>query len=88
MYVNINIYIYTYKSYIHNRYTILNANNIGDESDREFVKQDTDFLFKNLPYLRKISNTVTTLGAKVNVITEGAGTKKKPKKSIKKVLKK
>ena len=67
---------------------ILNANNIGDESDREFVKQDTDHLFKNLPYLRKISNTVTTLGAKVNVITEGAGTKKKPKKSIKKVLKK
>ena len=67
---------------------ILDSNNIGDESDREFVKQDTDFLFENLPYLRKISNTVTTLGAKVNVITEGAGTKKKPKKSIKKVLKK
>lgn len=66
---------------------ILNANNIGDESNREFVKQDTDFLFENLPYLRKISNTVTTLGAKVNVITEGAGTKKL-KKSIKKVLKK
>ena len=66
---------------------ILDANNIGDESDREFVKQDTDFLFENLPYLRKISNTVTTLGAKVNVITEGAGTKKL-KKSIKKVLKK
>ena len=65
---------------------ILDANNIGDESDREFVKQDTDFLFENLPYLRKISNTVTTLGAKVNVITEGAGTKKL-KKSIKKVLK-
>lgn len=66
---------------------ILNANNIGDESNREFVKQDTDFLFENLPYLRKISNTVTTLGAKVNVITEGAGIKKL-KKSIKKVLKK
>ena len=63
---------------------ILDANDIGDDSDREFVKQDTDFLFENLPFLRKFSNTITTLGARANVITEGMGVKnllkKKPKK--------
>jgi hypothetical protein len=56
---------------------ILNANNIGDESNFEFVKQDTDYLFENLPYLRKFSNMVTTLGAKVDILKSGAGTKKK-----------
>ncbi len=30
--------------------SILDANNIGNESDRSFVKQDTDFLFENLQY--------------------------------------
>jgi hypothetical protein len=60
--------------------SVLDANNIGDESDKEFVKQDTAFLFENLPYLRKISNTITTLGARANVITTGAGSVyKKPK---------
>ena len=62
---------------------ILDANNIGDESDREFVKQDTDFLFENLDFLRKFSNTVTTIGARVNVLTTGAGKKKSSKKIIK-----
>jgi hypothetical protein len=57
----------------------LDANNIGDESDKEFVKQDTAFLFENLTYLRKISNTVTTIGARANVITTGAGYKKTKK---------
>ena len=64
---------------------ILKSNNIGDESDVVFVKQDTDFLFKNLPILQKIANTTTNLGATVDVLTQGAGNKKKP---IKKVLKK
>ena len=66
---------------------ILDANNIGDSSDREFVKQDTAFLFENLPYLRKIANTVTTLGARVDVITEGAGfkSKRKSKKRLKEI---
>jgi hypothetical protein len=63
---------------------ILQANNIGDESDVEFVKQDTDFLFKNLPILQRIANTTTSLGEKINIITEGAGNKKKPKKVLKK----
>ena len=52
---------------------ILNSNNIGNEEDRNFVKQDTKSLFDNLPTLRKISNSITDLGAKVNHITAGAG---------------
>jgi hypothetical protein len=65
---------------------ILQANKIGDNSDIEFVKQDTDFLFKNLPILQRIANATTDLGAKVDVLTKGAGTipKKKPKKVLKK----
>jgi hypothetical protein len=52
---------------------ILNSNNIGNEQDKSFVKQNTKSLFDNLPSLRKISNTITDLGAKVNEITQGAG---------------
>jgi hypothetical protein len=59
---------------------ILDANDIGDESNREFVKQDTDFLFENLPFLRKFSNTVTTLGARANVVIQGQGLKRSNKK--------
>jgi hypothetical protein len=53
--------------------SILKANGIGDHQDIEFVKQDTDFLFKNLPYLKKFSNTVTTIGSRINVLKTGAG---------------
>ena len=59
---------------------ILDANNIGDESDREFIKQDTDFLFENLPFLRKFSNTITTLGARADILKSGAGLKISKKK--------
>jgi hypothetical protein len=61
---------------------ILKSNNIGDNSDIVFVKQDTDFLFKNLPILQRIANTTTSLGEKVDIITQGAGNKKKPKKKV------
>ena len=54
---------------------ILNANNIGDESNRNFTKQNTDQLFADSEYLRKISNTVTDIGAKANIIQNGAGFK-------------
>jgi len=52
---------------------IFKANEIGDESDISFIKQDTKQLFKDLPYLRKLSNTLTDLGSRVNIITTGAG---------------
>lgn len=49
------------------------SNDIGDESDISFIKQDTKSLFKNLPALRKLSNTITDIGATANVITTGKG---------------
>jgi hypothetical protein len=59
---------------------VFNGNNIGDQSDREFIKQDTQKLFKNLTGLRKFSNTITDIGAKANVITQGAGIEKKSRR--------
>ncbi len=60
---------------------IMDPIKIGDESDRIFVKQDTDFLFENLPFLRKFSkrkfsNTITTIGARADAIKSGAGFKR------------
>ena len=58
---------------------ILNGNHIGNEANRTFTKQNTEQLFDNSNWLRKISNTATDLGAKVNVITQGAGIIKRKK---------
>jgi len=52
---------------------LLNGNHMGSEEDRAFTKQDTKSLFSGLTTLRKVSNTLTDLGAKANVITTGAG---------------
>lgn len=52
---------------------LLKHNNIGNEEDYNFIKQDTKQLFSNMPALRKFSNIVTDLGATVNVITTGKG---------------
>tara|TARA_R110000751_G_scaffold7427_3_gene30377 strand:+ start:8826 stop:10985 length:2160 start_codon:yes stop_codon:yes gene_type:complete len=50
---------------------ILNANKIGNATNRTFIKQDTKALFKDLTYLRKFSNTLTDIGARANVAIEG-----------------
>jgi len=52
---------------------IFKSNNIGDDEDIKFIKQDTEQLFKDLPSLRKIANTVTDLGAAVNTAITGKG---------------
>ena len=44
-------------------------------SDINFIKQDTKQLFQNLSYLRKLTNTITTIGARANVALEGKGMK-------------
>jgi hypothetical protein len=62
--------------------SVLKANNIGDETDQKFVKQDTKSLFENLTFLRKFSNTLTTIGARANVATTGAGFNEKMDKNI------
>ena len=44
---------------------LLNANNIGDEQDRLFVKQDTEHLFKKLGITKSVAKTTTDLGATI-----------------------
>lgn len=46
--------------------SVMKSNKIGNLDDISFVKQNTKFLFENLPYLRRMSNTVTTIGARVD----------------------
>lgn len=52
---------------------LLKANNMGNEEVFKFVKQDTAYLFNNLSYLRKISNTLTDIAGRANILLEGAG---------------
>lgn len=52
---------------------LLKGSRIGDDQDINFIKQDVSSLFENDPILRKVSNTVTDLGAKVNEIVKGTG---------------
>lgn len=53
--------------------SIFKANDIGDDTDIQFIKQDTKQLFDRLPYLRKFANTMTDLGARFDVLYQGAG---------------
>lgn len=46
---------------------LLNASKLATPHVTAFTKQDTSTLFKNDPRLRKISNSVTTFGAKVKL---------------------
>ncbi len=50
---------------------VLQASGIGDQSDYEFIKQDTAKLFKGLPMLKKIGHTATDLGAIANKTIQG-----------------
>jgi len=59
--------------------SLFKANGIGDQEDMKFIKQNTQQLFDDLPYLRKLSNTITDLGASINVLTTGKGIKKNQK---------
>jgi len=52
---------------------ILQGSNMGNAEDYAFTKQNTKDMFKGLDSLRKISNTLTDLGATINVATTGAG---------------
>lgn len=54
---------------------VLRANNLGDGKDIAFIKQDTKSLFEDLPYLRKLSNTLTDIGAKASAVVSGGGVK-------------
>jgi hypothetical protein len=51
----------------------LRANNLGSEADISWVKQETKVLFEGNERLRKIVNTITDIGARVDVLKQGAG---------------
>jgi hypothetical protein len=51
--------------------SVLTSNNLGTPEDMSFVKQDTQTLFEDLPYLRKFANTLTDIGAKASAIVSG-----------------
>jgi len=57
----------------------LKANGMGDAKVYSFVKQDVSTLFGKTDFLRKFTNTVTDIGAKVTTLIEGEGTKSKSK---------
>jgi hypothetical protein len=50
---------------------VLQASGIGDQSDYEFIKQDTEKLFEGLPILKGIAHTATDTGAILNRTIQG-----------------
>lgn len=53
---------------------ILDANNIGDNSDRSFIVQDAEKIFRELPEFAKVlGNAATNLGAIFNRLIKGEG---------------
>ena len=62
--------------------SFLTANNIGGETDKSWVKQETKVLFEGNDRLRKIANTLTDIGAKVDILKQGVGIKKSPVNNI------
>jgi hypothetical protein len=51
---------------------LLQSNNIGDENNYAFIKQDLTDIFKNLNKTKKLTNFVTSLGAKADILAFGA----------------
>jgi hypothetical protein len=56
--------------------SVLKASGIGGERDYAFIKQDTKSLFGDESFLRKLSNTVTDIGARFNVLMQGGKIRK------------
>ena len=50
---------------------VLKSNGIGNEQDYEFIKQDTEQLFKGLPALKKVAHLATELGERGNILLQG-----------------
>jgi len=57
---------------------VLQASGFGDQSDYEFIKQDTEQLFKGLPILKGIAHTATDTGAIANKIISGGAIQPNP----------
>jgi len=58
---------------------LLDGSGIGSAENRTFALQNTKQLFEGMDWFRKLTNTVTGLGEKADIIQQGSGRKKKPK---------
>jgi len=50
---------------------LLRASNALTPAAQYFIKQDTEKLFENIPFTRKIMDTITGLAAKANIVING-----------------
>lgn len=50
---------------------VLQSNNVSNEENTKFVKQDTQVLFKDSSLLQKVSKKLTDIGASANVLMKG-----------------
>ena len=55
--------------------SLLKGSGLGNENDYQFIKQDTDSLFKNDSFLRKFSRNLTNVGASVSTAFTGVDDK-------------
>jgi len=55
--------------------SLLKGSGMGNEGDYQFVKQDTDSLFKNDSFLRKFARNLTNIGASVSTAFSGVDDK-------------
>ena len=74
-----------YSAYKHNCQdfvsNVLTANGMNDQSVLNFVRQDTDGIFKTHPNFRKFANSVTNLGASADVVMQGGELHRRFKKN-------
>ena len=54
---------------------LLKSSDIGNDSDYTFIKQNTKQLFKNQGLLNKVSDKLTGIGAKANILMNGGSFK-------------
>jgi hypothetical protein len=54
---------------------LLEANFLENPYNKEFVKQDTEHIFRNTPRLKLLTNTITNIGSRVDVLKQGGKTK-------------
>ena len=50
---------------------VLQSNNVSNDENTQFVKQDTQVLFKDSSLLQKVSKKLTDIGASANVVMKG-----------------
>jgi hypothetical protein len=55
---------------------VLKGNHLDTPENVAFVKQNVEQIFKNMPpYIRKLVNTITNIGEKVDIVKQGASIK-------------